>query len=42
MMDIGRSKTLTEVNPIKNVNKNPQSFQGTINMQKEALHSHKL
>ena len=28
MMDIGRSKTLNEVNPIKNVNKNPQEFSG--------------
>ena len=37
-----RSKTLSEVKPVKNINKNLQSFPEINSMQKEALLSHKL
>ena len=37
-----RSKTLSEVNPIENINKIPQSFLGISPMKKEVFLSHKL
>ena len=37
-----RSKTLSEVKPIENINKNPQSFLEISPVQKEDLPSHKL
>ena len=37
-----RSKTLSEVKPLKNISKNPQSFLEVRPMQKEVLTSHKL
>ena len=37
-----RSKTLTEVKPVKNICKNPRSFLDISPMQKEVLPSHKL
>ena len=37
-----RSKTLSEVKPVKNINKNLQSFLEINPMQKEVLLSHKL
>ena len=37
-----RSKTLSEVKPVENINKNLQSFIEISPMQKEVLHSHKL
>ena len=37
-----RSKTLTEVKPVKNINKNLQSFLEISLVQKEVLLSHKL
>ena len=37
-----RSKTLSEVRPIKNISKNPLSFLEISPMQKEVLRSHKL
>ena len=37
-----RSKTLSEVRPVKNVSKNPLSFLEIRPIQKEVLHSHKL
>ena len=37
-----RSKTQPEVNPVKNVTKNPESFLQISHMQKEAISSHKL
>ena len=37
-----RSKAINEVKPVKNINKNLQKFQGTIDVQKEAPSSHKL
>ena len=42
MIDRGkRSKTLSEVKPVKNINKNLQSFLEISPMQKEVLLSHK-
>ena len=42
MIDRGkRSKTLSEVKPVKNINKNLQSFPEVNPVQKEALLSHK-
>ena len=37
-----RSNTLSEVKPVKNINKNLQSFLEIIPVQKEVLLSHKL
>ena len=37
-----RSKTLSEVKPVKNVSNNLQSFLEISPMQKEGLHSYKL
>ena len=37
-----RSKTLSEVKPVKNITKNPQSFVEISPLQKEVLPSHKL
>ena len=37
-----RSKTLSEVKPVKNISKNLQSFLEISPMQKEVLLSHKL
>ena len=37
-----RSKILNEVKPVKNINKNQQSFLEISIMQKEVLPSHKL
>ena len=37
-----RSKTLSEVKPVKNISKNLQSFQEISSVQKEVLPSHKL
>ena len=37
-----RSKALSEVKPVKNISKNPQSFLETSPMQKEVLLLHKL
>ena len=37
-----RSKTLSEVKPVENISKNPQSFLEISPMQKEVLLSHKL
>ena len=37
-----RSKTLSEVKPVENINKNLQSFLEISPMQKEVLLSHKL
>ena len=37
-----RSKTLSEVKPVKNTSKNPQSFLEISLVQKEVLLSHKL
>ena len=37
-----RSKAINEVKPVKNINKNLQKFQGTIDVQKEAPSSHNL
>ena len=43
MIDTGnRSKTLSEVKPVENITKNPQSFVEISPIQKEALPSHKL
>ena len=43
MIDRGkRSKTLSEVKPVENINKNLQSFLEISPMQKEVLLSHKL
>ena len=43
MIDRGkRSKTLSEVKPVKNINNNQQSFLEISPVQKEALLSHKL
>ena len=43
MMDRGkRSKTLSEVKPVKNISKNLQSFLEISPVQKEVLPSHKL
>ena len=43
MIDRGkRRKTLSEVKPIKNISKNPQSFLEISHVQKEVLLSHKL
>ena len=42
MIDRGkRSKTLTEVKPVENINKNLQSFSEITPVQKEVLLSHK-
>ena len=38
----GRSKTLSEVKPVKNISNNLQSFLETSPMQKQLLSSHKL
>ena len=37
-----RSKTLSEVKPVENISKNPQSFVEIIPVQKKVLPSHKL
>ena len=37
-----RSKTLSKINPVKNLSKNLQSFLETSSVQKELLFSHKL
>ena len=37
-----RSKTLSEVKPVENISKNPQSFLEISPVQKEVLRSHKL
>ena len=37
-----RSKTLSEVKPVENINKNAQSFLEVSPMQKEVIPSHKL
>ena len=37
-----RSKTLSEVNSVKNISKNPQSFLEISHVQKEVLPSHTL
>ena len=37
-----RSKTLSEVKPVENISKNPQSFLEISPVQKEVLPSHKL
>ena len=37
-----RCKTLSEVKPVGNINKNPRSFQGASDVQKEVPTSHKL
>ena len=37
-----RTKTMSEVKPVKNIRKNPKSFLETSSMQKEILPSHKL
>ena len=37
-----RSKTLSEVKPVENIRKNPQSFPEICPMQKEVFLSHKL
>ena len=37
-----RIKTLSEVNSVKNISKNPQSFREISPLQKEVLLSHKL
>ena len=37
-----RSKTLSKVKPVKNINKSPQSFLEISTIQKEVLLSHKL
>ena len=37
-----RSETLSEVKPVENISKNPQSFLGLSPMQKGVLLSHKL
>ena len=43
MIDRGkRSKTLSEVNLVKNISKNPQSFLEVTPKHKEILYSHKL
>ena len=43
MIDRGkRRKTLSEVKPVKNISKNPQSFLEISHVQKEVLLSHKL
>ena len=36
------SKTLSEVKPVENISKNPQSFQEISPVQKETLPSHNL
>ena len=42
MIDRGkRRKTLSEVMPVENISKNPQSFLEISSMQKEILFSHK-
>ena len=43
VIDTGkRSKTMNEVKPVKNINKNPRSLLEIIPMQMEVLLSHKL
>ena len=43
VIDTGkRSKTMNEVKPVKNINKNPKSLLEIISMQMEVLLSHKL
>ena len=43
VIDTGkRSKTMSEVKPVKNINKNPKSLLEIIPMQMEVLLSHKL
>ena len=43
MIDGGkRSKTLSEVKPVENISKNPQSFLEISPVQKEVVPSHKL
>ena len=43
VIDTGkRSKSMNEVKPVKNINKNPKSFLEKIPMQMEVLLSHKL
>ena len=43
VIDTGkRSKTMNEVKPVKNINKNPKSLLEIIPMQMEVLLSHKL
>ena len=42
VIDRGRSKTLSEVKPVKNIGKNMQSFLEISLMQKEVLLSHIL
>ena len=37
-----KSKTLSEVKPVENISKNPQSFLEISPVQKEVLPSHKL
>ena len=37
-----RNKSMNEVKPVKNINKNPKSFLEKIPMQMEVLLSHKL
>ena len=37
-----RSKTLNKINPVENINKNPQSFLEIRPVQEEGLPSHKL
>ena len=42
VIDRGRSKTLSEVEPVENISKNPQGFLVMSPVQKEVLLSHKL
>ena len=43
VIDRGKgSKTLSDVKPVENINKNPQGFLEISPVQKEALLSHKL
>ena len=42
VIDRGKSKTLCEVKPVKNISKNLQSFLEVSHVQKEVLLSHKL
>ena len=42
VIDRGKSKTLSELKPVENIRKNPQSFLEISLMQKEVLLSHKL
>ena len=39
---VKRSKTISEVKPVENISKKPQSFLEVSPMQKEVLLSHKL